>query len=221
MSEFAPEMAVGRAPQSALMDAQYRWQRHVYDFSRKYYLLGRDHMIRALDVPVGGSILEIGCGTGRNLALAARSHPAARLYGVDISAEMLKNARRNAPMAMLEQGDATRFDAKLLLGQSTFDRVFMSYTLSMIPDWQAALDQAARLLAPGGRLHIVDFGQQERLPRWFGRLLAAWLDRFHVTPREGLFAASEDCAERHGLACTASPLLRGYAWRVILEKPAL
>ena len=41
-------------------------------------------------------------------------------------------------------------------------------------------------LAPNGSLHIVDFGQQERLPGWFGRLLKAWLTRFHVTPRANL-----------------------------------
>ncbi|MCE7797546.1 class I SAM-dependent methyltransferase [Sphingobium sufflavum] len=212
-------IASGPGAHGRLMDAQYRWQRHVYDLSRKYYLLGRDRMIRALDVPDGGSVLELGCGTGRNLALVARRYPAACLHGIDISAEMLKNARRNAPTALLARGDATRLDAALLLSRSRFDRIFMSYTLSMIPDWQGALDQAARLLAPGGRLHVVDFGQQESLPRWFRRLLMGWLARFHVTPRADLFAAGGACAARHGLRFSASPSLRGYAWTMVLERP--
>ena len=54
-----------------LMDRIYRHQRHIYDLTRKYYLLGRDELITALAPPGNGSVLEIGCGTGRNL-LAVR-----------------------------------------------------------------------------------------------------------------------------------------------------
>lgn len=202
----------------AAMDAQYRWQRHVYDLTRKYYLLGRDALIRSLDAGEGARVLEVGCGTGRNLALVARRYPAARLFGIDISSEMLKNARRNAPGARLAVADATGFDAAAVLGEGAFDRVFLSYTLSMIPDWQGALDQAARLLAPGGRVHIVDFGQQERLPGWFRRLLRGWLTRFHVTPRAELFEACAAVAGRHGLRCDPKALYRGYAWSVVLRR---
>jgi len=202
----------------ASMDAQYRLQRHVYDLTRKYYLLGRDELVRALAIPAGGSVLEIGCGTGRNLALVRRSYPSARLFGIDISTEMLKNARRNVPGARFAQADATDFDPASLLGEANFDRLFMSYTLSMIPDWQAALDQAARLLAPGGQLHIVDFGQQERLPGWFRALLRGWLRKFHVTPRSDLFTACETLAARYGLRCTETRLFRGYAWSATLTK---
>src|SRR6185503_5117746 len=76
-----------------LMDRIYRHQRHIYDLTRKYYLLGRDRMIDGLDVPAGGSVLELGCGTGRNIVLAARRYPEARFHGLDISAEMLETAR--------------------------------------------------------------------------------------------------------------------------------
>ena len=56
-----------------LMDGVYRYQRHVYDLTRKYYLLGRDRLIDGLAVPPGGTVLELGCGTGRNLVKAARA----------------------------------------------------------------------------------------------------------------------------------------------------
>ncbi|RVD53610.1 class I SAM-dependent methyltransferase, partial [Mesorhizobium sp. M7A.F.Ca.ET.027.03.2.1] len=81
-----------KANHAELMDGVYRWQRHIYDLTRKYYLLGRDLMISGLDVPVGGTVLELGCGTGRNIILAARRYPDARFYGLDISAEMLETA---------------------------------------------------------------------------------------------------------------------------------
>ena len=95
-----------------LMDRMYRPQRHIYDLTRKHYLLGRDQLIDRLNPPEGGAVLEIGCGTGRNLIRAARLYPRVGFYGVDISAVMLDEAKasisRNkvaAPIA-LAQGDA-------------------------------------------------------------------------------------------------------------------
>ena len=58
---------------AARMDRMYRYQRHIYDLTRKYYLLGRDRAIRDLQVPVDGTLLEVGCGTGRNLCLPTAS----------------------------------------------------------------------------------------------------------------------------------------------------
>jgi S-adenosylmethionine-diacylgycerolhomoserine-N-methlytransferase len=164
---------------SSMMDGIYRQQRHIYDLTRKYYLLGRNDLIAALKPPSGGSVLEIGCGTARNLILTAERYPDAELYGIDISAEMLKSADANilknriGSRVSLAQGDATRFDAAALFGVSSFDRVFFSYSLSMIPGWEAALHQAMQAVAPGGELHVVDFGQQTALPGWFGKGLKA------------------------------------------------
>jgi S-adenosylmethionine-diacylgycerolhomoserine-N-methlytransferase len=170
-----------------LMDRVYRHQRHIYDLTRKYYLLGRDHLIEGLEVRAGDHALELGCGTGRNLIAAARRYPLARFYGVDISRTMLAAAQRNVDAAGLEgritlaQGDAARVDPAVF-GRAGFERVFFSYSLSMIPPWREALAHGVDLVAPGGRLSLVDFWQQDGLPRWFRRLLFAWLRSFHVSP---------------------------------------
>ena len=183
-----------------LMDAVYARQRHIYDLSRKYYLLGRDPLIAGLDVPPGGRVLEIACGTGRNLVLAARSYPDAQLYGFDISAEMLMTARRSIKKAglssriRLAQGDAEAFDLQAMFGVAKFDRVFFSYSLSMIPDWPAAIAAGLAAVAPGGSLHIADFGCQEDMPKVFGSLLRVWLAKFHVEPRADLEAVLGDLA---------------------------
>lgn len=201
------------------MDAQYAIQRHIYDFTRKYYLIGRDRLIRELAVPPGGSVLEVGVGTGRNLALAGRRYPQARLFGLDISAEMLKSAERTlGGRAMLARADACHFDPQWMFGEAGFDRVYVSYSLSMIPDWEAALRQALSVVAPGGSLHIVDFGQQERLPQWFRALLRGWLAKFHVTPRETLFEAAERAAAAIGAEIECRALYRGYAWAVTISR---
>lgn len=208
----------------AHMDRIYQRQRHIYDLTRKYYLLGRDVMIQNLAPLPGGKVLEVGCGTGRNLILAARMHPHARFFGLDISPAMLDTARTNVARAglahriMLAEADATGFDSEALFGVRRFDRIFLSYTLSMIPDWRAALDQASRLLGRGGRLELLDFGQQERLPGAFRATLFAWLARFDVTPRADLEQALSALAGRQGLAMTWEPTLRGYAWSARLER---
>jgi len=206
------------------MDAIYRTQRHFYDLTRKYYLLGRDRLIRHLSPPPGGSVLEIGCGTGRNLIVAAKAWPDARFFGIDISEAMLETARANVAKAglsdriTLAQGDATAFDAQALFGRPAFDRVFQSYTLSMIPDWQGAIREAAAKLAPGGRLDIVDFGQQNGLPRLWRKLLFAWLAKFDVTPRATLRDAVEGVAAVQGLEADFLPLRLGYVWVARLSR---
>jgi S-adenosylmethionine-diacylgycerolhomoserine-N-methlytransferase len=202
-----------------LMDGVYRYQRHIYDLTRKYYLLGRDGLIADLDVPAGGAVLEIGCGTGRNVIAVGKAWPRARLYGVDISEAMLETARVSVAKAgmgdrvALAQGDACGFDAAALFGREKFERVFISYALSMIPEWEMALHQAARCVAPGGRLEIVDFGQQEQLPTLWKRALFGWLGQFHVSPRRELGGAIERLAQDVGGFPHSRTLYRGYAVR--------
>jgi S-adenosylmethionine-diacylgycerolhomoserine-N-methlytransferase len=209
----------GDAAHAQAMDRIYRRQRAIYDLTRKYYLLGRDGTIAALDPPDGGTVLEIGCGTGRNLILAARRFPRARFHGVDISQAMLETAQAAVARAglgdriALAQGDATAFDPVPAFGVARFDRVFFSYTLSMIPPWRAALARAADLVAPGGALHVVDFGSMDGLPDWFGRAMRAWLAKFSVAPRDGLGEAFHEEAMRAGLRPEFGPIKRGYAVR--------
>jgi S-adenosylmethionine-diacylgycerolhomoserine-N-methlytransferase len=202
---------------AGLMDEVYRGQRHIYDLTRKYYLLGRDRLISEMDVPDGGTVLEVGCGTGRNLVRIARQYSDARLYGLDISAEMLKSASANLRRArcmdriQLGQADAAHFDALGLFGRARFDRIMFSYTLSMIPDWQGALRQAAALLSTQGSIHIVDFGTQDGLPDWFSKALLAWLAKFHVEPRTEVLFYAQELGERLSRTVSISHPYRGYA----------
>lgn len=207
---------------AARMDATYRHQRLVYDATRAWFLLGRDHLIDRLDPPAGARVLEIACGTGRNLDRIDRRYPGCRLHGLDISAEMLRSARAKlGTRARLAEADACRFDPDMVFGERAFDRIVLSYCLSMIPDWTAALGEATRHLAPRGSVHIVDFGLQDRLPGWFRGGLAGWLGRFHVTPRDGLRAAVETLATERGLDAAWEPLHRSYAQHAVLSVPAV
>jgi S-adenosylmethionine-diacylgycerolhomoserine-N-methlytransferase len=208
------------------MDRMYRFQRHIYDASRRYYLLGRDRLLDQLAPPPGGSILEIGCGTGRNLIGAARRYPDARLFGVDISQEMLRTALSTVSSMKLERrmtiacADATSFRPLLSLGQRQFDRIYFSYTLSMVPEWQAALRLAFSLLSEDGELHIVDFGQCEALPRGFRNMLFRWLELFHVSPRADLRNELARLAKASGATIHFDAPYRGYAWLAKVKRKA-
>ena len=112
--------ALPQADIRARMDRMYRPQTLVYDLTRKYYLLGRDRLIDGLDARPGEIVLEVGCGTGRNLVRIGRRYPGVALLGVDAAAPMLATARRAlrrnrlAGRARLARGVAERLDLEAL-----------------------------------------------------------------------------------------------------------
>lgn len=209
-------MMSSAADHPVLMDRIYRRQRHIYDLTRKYYLLGRDRLIREMALPQGASVLEVGCGTARNLIKMARRYPSARLYGLDISSEMLRTASAALRRAGLEDrvtllcGNAENFSPALFDRTEPFDAVVFSYSLSMIPDWKQALKNAGEALKPCGNIHVVDFGDLSGagLRR---QLLRSWLNLFHVEPREELLRTLEttDGGHVHTLPGRYAFLFRG------------
>jgi S-adenosylmethionine-diacylgycerolhomoserine-N-methlytransferase len=184
------------------------------------------NLLQAQQVDTTGPALEIGCGTGRNLVLAAGLYPNARFFGIDVSTEMLTSAisaisrRGMTGRIRVAHGDGTAFDPQLLFNLPAFDHVMISYSLSMIPDWRAVLQAAANRLTPGGRLHVVDFGNQERLPGIARALLLRWLAMFDVTPRDDLKAMLTAMAESSGAELKFERPFRGYAQYAVMTSPA-
>ena len=207
------------------MDRMYRRQRFIYDLSRKFYLLGRDEAIARLRAAPGDKVLEIGCGTGRNLVKLARAYPEARLFGLDVSREMLLTAAASVARGglsariALARADATSFEPRVLFGHAAFDRVMISYALSMIPPWREALGRALDALLPGGSLHLVDFGDCAGLPG-LKPGLRRWLAAFDVTPRDDLGDALEALSAERGLSCETQRWRRGYAVLAVARRSA-
>ena len=80
------------------IEGYYRWHARIYDATRWSFLFGREAVLDRVAVggPAPTRILEIGCGTGRNVVSLARRFPQAEITGVDLSEAMLAVAARKA-----------------------------------------------------------------------------------------------------------------------------
>lgn len=201
------------------MDRIYKLQRHFYDVTRKYFLLGRDVLIERMDIRPGMNVLEIGCGTARNLIALARKHPQAHFFGLDASREMLEYAQKKIDAAKLTDRIVLKYclaeelDAQRTFGlNAPFDAMFFSYSLSMIPTWRESLNAAFKNLAAGGTVYSVDFWDQKELPAAFRWLLVRWLALFHVEHRPELLVFMRELEQLGVCSLELSPLYRRYAY---------
>jgi phosphatidylethanolamine/phosphatidyl-N-methylethanolamine N-methyltransferase len=114
---------------------------------------GRDAAIQATN-KIGGHVLEVGVGTGISLPLYA---PHVRIVGTDISEAMLKKARQRVSELRLKnvEGLAVMDAEKLEFPDNSFDVVMAQYVVTAVPNPEAALDEFARVLRPGGELIIL------------------------------------------------------------------
>ncbi len=207
------------------MDNMYRWTRHIYDLTRKYYLLGRDELIKHLDIKDGENICEVGCGTARNLIKIASKYPNANYYGLDASDEMLKTAHINLGNAgaidkiMLKQAYSQSFKPDELFNLSKpLDKIVFSYALSIIPPWKESIDHALELMPSGGEIHIVDFSSQDDLPKPFSKFVFWWLKMFHVyyKPEIMEYLISLESSGKGSLDVTY--MYKKYAYRAVFRK---
>src|SRR5215470_13021101 len=114
---------------------------------------GRSAAIAATN-RIGGRVLEVGVGTGISLPLYA---PHLRIFGTDISEAMLKKAKQRVAESGLRniEGLAVMDAEKLEFPDNSFDVVMAQYVVTAVPNPEAALDEFARVLRPGGELIIL------------------------------------------------------------------
>jgi phosphatidylethanolamine/phosphatidyl-N-methylethanolamine N-methyltransferase len=143
--------------------AYARWA-PVYDlvFGRVFDT-GRKASIAAAE-RIGGRILEVGVGTGISLPDYARSN---RLVGIDISEPMLLKAKERVAEFGLDNVESLSVMDVNHLGfpDESFDVVVAQYVITAVPDPEAALDEFARVLKPGGEIVLVNHISAEGGPR--------------------------------------------------------
>ena len=199
------------------MDRLYRFQRHLYDVTRVCFLAGRNRLLEAMEIRPGMRVLEMGCGTARNLIRLAGSHRDVHFFGVDISREMLKTASRKILAVGLEERVRVEHCAaeavhhRHTFGETDpFDAVFFSYSLTMMPTYARALEAARECLTAQGCFHAVDFWDFEGWPSPLRPVMERWLSLFHVHNDPGILTE----IERHFDGLAIRPLLGGYAFLV-------
>jgi S-adenosylmethionine-diacylgycerolhomoserine-N-methlytransferase len=160
------------------MERYYRFHSKIYDATRWSFLFGRGALVKEIVVrraPV--HILEVGCGTGRNLTNLAHQFPQARLAGLDVSEAMLAVARKRLGALVGRVNlvhaayDRPLHPTRLSASPDPFDLVVFSYSLTMInPGWDRAIEAAYDDLAPGGLIGVVDFHDSPvaLFQRWMG-----------------------------------------------------
>ncbi|MCK4658533.1 MAG: methyltransferase domain-containing protein [Phycisphaerae bacterium] len=196
---------------NSILQRFYRWNAPIYDLTRWAILRGREAALDALCLTAGDRVLEVGCGTGLNLVrIAGRVGEHGCVVGVDISCHMLARARRRRRGNIyLIQADAARLALRM-----RFDAVLMSYSLTMIPDWRGALQQACDLLKPGGIIVVLDFAECDCRGFWFGPWFDRYLARNHVNTHrdlEGVLARQTSKVEKLSQVPAYVTLLRGTA----------
>ncbi len=158
------------------LEAFYCRQADSYDDFRKRLLHGREEMMQGLGLPPGGRLLDLGGGTGSNVAaLGERRSRLQRITIVDLCPSLLAAARRRIEAEGWDNvetvlADATTYEPD----DGPVDAVTFSYALTMIPDWFRALEQAERLLKPGGMIGVVDFYVSRKWPAEGMRRHARW-----------------------------------------------
>jgi len=155
-----------------------------YDLNNRLHSLGLDQAwrraaVRAARVRPGDRVLDVACGTG-DLSLAFLRSPAAQVTGLDFTPEMLRLAERKrarlapalaARVSFLE-GDAL----SLPFPDASFDVVSIAFGIRNVADPARALAQFARVLAPAGRLVILEFDRPRSAPaRVLSDFYCGWL----------------------------------------------
>lgn len=119
---------------------------------------------------------------------------------------------------MATHGDAGLFDAENHFMVPGFDRVILSYSLSMIPEWKQALSNALSQVSDRGSLYILDFGDMERWPAITKFIMRKWLTQFCVTLRSDLVDYVRSLSGKHSLKVTATNIAGGYAIILVISR---
>lgn len=160
------------------LESFYGKQADAYDSFRARLLKGRTELCQALTMPADGVWVDFGAGTGANADfLGEKLKPLKKGYLVDLSSGLLAVARKRIAERGWTNIEAVEADATTFVPpEGSADLVTFSYSLTMIPDWFAAIDHALSILKPGGMIGVVDFYVARKYPD-ASRSKHSWLTR--------------------------------------------
>jgi arsenite methyltransferase len=124
----------------------------------------------------GQTVLDIGCGAGMDLLLAAkRTGPDGHVIGVDMTDSMIERARKSVATSGLRQVEIRKGDATSLpIADCSIDVVNSNGVLNLVPEKELCFREIVRVLKPGGRLHLADITLDVELPEDARRNIDLW-----------------------------------------------
>lgn len=147
------------------MENFYSGQADAYDDFRKRLLKGREELWSAINPPEDAVWVDLGGGTGGNVEfLGDRVSDLRQIYVVDLSPSLLEVASKRFQDRGWTNATAVEADATVYQPEGGADVVTFSYSLTMIPDWFAAIQNAMAMLKPGGVIGVVDFFVSRKHP---------------------------------------------------------
>lgn len=161
------------------LESFYSGQSEDYDAFRRRLLPGREELWSSITVPREGAVwIDMGGGTGANLERFGSSiTQLKRVYVVDLSKSLLEIAKQRVDHAGWQNVEIVEHDAtQFRPAEGQADVVTFSYSLTMIPNWFAAIENAAACLKPGGQIGVVDFYVSRKYPQE-GHQRHSWITR--------------------------------------------
>jgi len=130
------------------------WAKNSFLFTYIFTNLNR-RIARLISLQKGSSLLDVGCGWGLLLQTLSQKDKSLKLFGIDISPEMVKVAKRNfqnSKQVEIKEGSADKLPYK----SNSFDNVTCILSFHHHPDSQQSLREMYRVLKPKGRLYLFD-----------------------------------------------------------------
>lgn len=174
----------------------YNQRAGIYDITANlYYSIGfresayRQLAVKALQLSPGDTVVEIGCGTGRNFGfLHQEVGTQGNIIGVDFTPQMLNKARKRVEHHQWSNVKLVQMDAASYEYPTKIDGILSTFAIALIPDYDQVIQKGARALSCGKRLVILDLKFPERWPAWL-------VQGFINISRP--FGVTSDLADRH------------------------
>lgn len=181
-----------------------------------------DHLARAIDaagIEPGDTVVDLACGTGLTFErILDRAGPTGRLIGVDLTAAMLAQAAARVERHGWDNVELVHCDAAEFRFPTSVRRIVSTAGLTLVPEYDRIVADAAGALGPGGRFVVYDFKIPEDWPEWRIEL------QMRIRAR---FGQTRDLAERRPWESVAryfpihstEELYSGLAFLAVGEKP--
>jgi ubiquinone/menaquinone biosynthesis C-methylase UbiE len=195
-------------PRTYIPAAGYDWLLPLYDPLQKLLGSESDHrdLLNQAGLEPGHRVLEIGCGTGNLAILTKLLYPGAKVVGLDPDPKALTRAKLKAQREAVSVHFDCGFSHELPYPNESFDRVFSSFMFHHLNlgEKKQTLEEARRVLAPGGSLHLLDFGGANTRPEGLIARLLHRTERLRdnvgsripTLMREGGFTDAREVAHR-------------------------